>query len=181
MTIKKKVYNASDLKKMEQDIYKSFEPIKKYFDGKSFTKLGVLGDASARSSKNSKDKPITNAQIGFIHEMGSVVRRIPARSFLRVPLKLKGELIPLAIAKDKAQVEREIIRGNKKYLYAKIGEMAKGISIESFATSGYGTWPPLKKVNWTNPPKDEKNRANRLPLVDTSQLKRSINYQVMLK
>ena len=61
MTIKKKVYNASDLKKMEQDIYKSFEPIKKYFDGKSFTKLGVLGDASARSSKNSKDKPITNA------------------------------------------------------------------------------------------------------------------------
>ncbi len=71
--------------------------------GKYVVKVGIFGNKTAReiaaekSAKGGVRKTIkgstgtlTNAEVGLIHELGSIERGIPRRSFLRMPLTQKS-------------------------------------------------------------------------------------------
>lgn len=123
------------------------------------------GKIIAQKVKGS-ESPMTNAEIGLVHEKGSKSKNIPRRSFLLVPLSSK-------LPERLREVSRGILSAvvNKVSLqvaYEKLARLAEGIVLESFRTSGFGTWPALKRRKGT-------------PLIDSGQLRRSISSRVVTK
>lgn len=98
--------------------------------------VGVFGDKAARKSK--EDKGLTNAEVGLIHEMGSVTRNIPRRSFLWDTFALHGDkLMP-----ELKQPLMTLFKTGKVEEYLKIvGIAATNLVVEAFQTSGWGSWP----------------------------------------
>lgn len=159
-----------------------------------YVKLGVLGAKVERTENKKvltmsdivnmkkKYKPLkasgkqaeklTNAQIGLIHEFGSLKRKIPARSFLRMPIQFKlKSAMDSAGAFSEATVNKIIEEKSLLPWMAKVGVLAEGIVLQAFATGGFGRWAPWKNPNY-------KNNANML-LVDTTQLRSSITHEIV--
>ena len=77
------------------------EDIQSALMAKFVTRVGILGSKTDRhntiTTKQGLHKagkvssPKTNAEIGLLHEKGSLTQRIPRRSFLELPLVLKSE------------------------------------------------------------------------------------------
>ena len=129
-------------------------------------RVGILGD------KNQRDETsLTNAEIGAIHEFGSLSRNIPKRSFIRLPLEVK---LPEWIKKHGDDYFEFAEGGRLDLFYEGLGLDAEGMIAEAFETSGFGTWAPdsprTKKKYPTPDPK---------PLIDTSQLRNSISSEVV--
>ena len=114
-------------------------------------KVGILADHNSRNDGH------YNATIGAIHEFGSPKKRIPMRSFLRVPLM---DNLQKAVDKIKKQKTLSITE-----LINQIGLFAVGIVQAAFHNEGYGKWFRTKKQGNT--------------LVDTAQLRDSISYEVV--
>lgn len=129
-------------------------------------KLGILG-SSARTA-NGKKGP-SNAMIGAAHEFGTTT--IEQRSFLRMPLteELNAEL-ERAGAFDERVMKDVIKQGSVIPWLTKIAIVAKNIVLDAFDTGGFGKWPAWKNPNY-------ENNTGKL-LVDTQQLRNSIEYEV---
>jgi phage gpG-like protein len=124
--------------------------IKSYSAKMPDIKVGILGEMAARDDK------LNNAEIGMVHEFGSPSKNIPMRSFLRMPIseKLHGELENVKMGKG---------AGVREMAYV-IGSTAVSVIHEAFATAGFGQWDKAKK-------KED-------PLIDTGQLRESINFEI---
>jgi phage gpG-like protein len=133
-------------------------------------RVGILG-ASNRTPKEGEKSAPSNALVGAVHEFGSPIRGIPARSFLRMPLteNLTKE-IENSGALDKEVLEDVIKSGTIVPWLRKITIIAEGIVLEAFDTGGYGQWKPWKNRNYTN--------NTGMLLVDTQQLRNSISSEV---
>jgi len=113
--------------------------------------VGILKDNNSRTDGR------TNAEIGSIHEFGSLDGKIPMRSFLRMPLyEWLGKEI------KNIQKQKDL---NIEEVAEQIGIAAVAVITDAFATNGFGTWEKCKT-------KDEDI------LVDTGQLRDSISYEV---
>ena len=111
--------------------------LKKLDDGKYKIQVGIFGNKDLR--KDSKGKGPTNAEIGYVHEMGSVSRHIPRRSFLldtftNHQAELNAGLKPLADALFK--------EGKVDLFLDKAGQAAVLLVQTAFFTSGWGSWAP---------------------------------------
>lgn len=135
--------------------------------GQWVTRVGILENKASSPHANS---PLTNGEIGVVHELGSMTNNIPPRSFLRLPLETKakdllermgGKTIQTAIANNKI-----------KDVYALLGVIAEGFIKQAFSTQGYGQWEALK-------PSTVKAKGSSNPLIDTGQLRRSISSDVV--
>ena len=127
---------------------------------KGSVKVGILGDGSARGGG------ATNAEIGLSHEFGSILKGIPTRSFIRMPLEKKaGELKSVLTSNAAAQA---IESGNVGLVLELLGIKAQGIIQEAFTTGGFGEWQ-------RNSAETIKRKGDDSPLQDTMQLKRSIS------
>ena len=139
-------------------------------------KVGITGNKATEVRKEPGEKRgKTNAEIGLIQEFGKMTgkQRIPARSFIIMPLKtrlnpyLKRNLKTTQKAFDKA-----VKSGKAEEFAAKVGIIAESVIQDAFATSGWGKWAP-------NAPSTVKQKGSDKPLIDTGELRRSISSEVI--
>lgn len=116
--------------------------------------------------------PLSNTELGAIHEFGSPARGIPPRSFLRVPLlsRLNKEL------KNSNAFNQDVLRnvmrkGTILPWMQKVAILAEGIVLGAFSSGGYGKWPKWKNSSYSN-------NTGQL-LLDTQQLRDSIGSEVV--
>ena len=101
----------------------------------AYVKVGLLGGKAAR-----KDEEINNPSLGFEHEFGNMSHHLPARSFLRMPLRDHLPERMQAIGRDawQALINRKGIRTALKTL----GVYGAEVVTEAFDTGGWGQWAP---------------------------------------
>ena len=114
--------------------------------------------------------PKTNAEVGLIHEFGSVSDHIPARSFLRVPLITQ---LPKKLQLIGQKVWSDLIT-QRGLLHAleNLGLIGMQIVDMGFATGGYGKWAP-------NAPVTIYIKGSAHPLINSAQLRKSIGMVVV--
>jgi hypothetical protein len=131
-------------------------------------RVGILGSKTER-----KERTATNAEIGLIHEKGSVTRHIPRRSFLEMPLVLKSEgLLAIRDSLWKVFTSGDQTKARLKRAYFDLGLIANNIINVAFTSAGFGTWPP-------DSARTIKKKGSSAPLIDTGQLRRSITHDVI--
>ncbi|MBW1812125.1 MAG: hypothetical protein JRJ39_00255 [Deltaproteobacteria bacterium] len=132
-------------------------------------RVGILG--SNAISTRGKGGGLTNSDIGFKHEVGVKSEKIPKRSFLREPIQEKFEQ---AAIKSKKSLKKTFEKMDIKKVFEKIGIIAEGVVQEAFATRGFGKWAPNSEMTIALKGSDS-------PLIDTSQLRKSISSDVKEK
>jgi phage gpG-like protein len=134
-------------------------------------KVGILGDTAGRNSGE-----LNNAQIGFTNEFGKMTGypKIPARSFLRMPLQsiyFKEKLRSKKSLSAK-EFEKAIATGKADEFSKKVGMVAEETIQEAFSTNGFGNWKE-------NAAYTIEKKGSSSPLIDTGQLRRSITSKVL--
>ncbi len=150
--------------------------------GQLVVKVGIFGNKNARGItsghqagkaglrkvvKGSKST-LTNAELGLIHELGSVERGIPKRSFLRMPISEKSKEILADAFKGAPEL---LAKGDIKGILKRLGIACEKWIQTAFATRGFGSWAPDKQET-------ARRKGSNAPLIDTAQLRRSIASQV---
>ena len=161
------------------------ESILQSLDKRFVTRVGILGSKTMRKKTVTTKKglhkagkelaPQTNAEIGLLHEKGSLTKHIPRRSFLEMPLVLKSE--GLKAIKDK--ILRAFVKGDQtmarwRDAHVELGHMAERIVQAAFETRGFGQWAP-------DSDRTVAKKHSDAPLIDTGQLRRSITSDVVTK
>lgn len=139
-------------------------------------RVGIMGRTASRvNEQGKKDRSMAgNADIGAVHEFGSFSKNIPMRSFLRMPILEKSDMI---LGDVKKNAELHLSKGNIMQVLVDLGIAAQTAIHRAFVSSGFGRWPALK-----DPSRGGKNkRGKSMPLWDTGQLQRSITYEVVAK
>ncbi len=133
-------------------------------DNKITAKIGILGAKNARTGPSS-----SNASVGAAHEYGSPARRLPIRSFLRMPIT---EKLPKELEKsgffNEDMLKANIKDGNLKQYVDKIAIAAVAVVLQAFDTTGFGTWK-LSNMDY---------KTVKQTLIETGQLRDSIDYEV---
>lgn len=160
----------TDPKKLQADAKEALNKIADYFDNSHYVKLGILGQKADRSAGD-EDEEVTNAELGFIHEFGSVKKNIPIRSWLRMPIIAKTKDIIKAIAKQKKKIEKDAAEGNNpEELYKFLGVAGEEAVQEAFDTGGFGKWEDKKPT--------KANEGKMSPLIITGEMRRSVSSSV---
>lgn len=147
--------------------------------------IGVFADKAARTGGGT-----TNAAIARAHEFGVPERKIPPRSFLRMPLKTHTSEV-MAPLKG---LQEAFISGRTKIedAWRRVGVAAVAVVTKAFGTGGYGQWPPLKEATVFRKMRGSLAKRKRLTaetmagkhgmgiLVDTGQLRRSITFRLKM-
>ena len=146
--------------------FSGLEKVKKRARTPYVTRVGILGKTDAR------DDGLSNAEIGFKQEFGSITENIPIRSFLRMPLMTKSaEILNLFESKF---VQKQVEKKGIRELFVLAGIKAEAIIQEAFSTRGFGSW---KK----NAPLTIFLKGSDSPLIDTGELAKSITSEVIKK
>lgn len=147
----------------------------------ALTKREVLVGVPEKTAprKDSKGTKVNNALIAYVHDNGSPLRGIPQREFLRPGIKMAQKSIVnylsqaarSALAGDAAAVERGLTAAGLEAQKS----VRRKITIGPFA--------PLKPATIRARQRRHKGRSlvGTTPLVDTGQLRQSINFVVMDK
>lgn len=147
-------------------------------------KVGILGDPDSKATKakaKRKKSPMSNLEVGIIHEFGAPKINIPQRSFLRSTFddEKKG-LNKKAIA----LIKRHIAKGGDPKTKIESALSALGVWFVGRVKNKFrnNNWDPLKnpskrrrgkvKKGFIGPPRAPK------PLIDSGQLRASIGYEV---
>ncbi len=161
------------------------EEIRSALMAKYVTRVGILGSKTQRhptvTTRAGIRKagrgyiPQTNAEIGLLHEKGSLSLRIPRRSFLEMPLVLKSEgLMAIRNKLWSAFIAGDRTRERLKDAYRNLGLLAERIIQAAFETRGFGHWAPDSPVTI-------RRKGSEMPLIDTGMLRRSISSDVISK
>lgn len=130
-------------------------------------KVGILDNSDKRPDG------VSNAQIGLVHEFGSIKKNINENSFIRMPLNevFTRRLEKYDLVKE-SSIRKEIAElGSTKKLAEKMGALAVSVIMEAFATQGFGQWKNNRPID---------NRTG-MPLRDTQRLMKSITFKVNIK
>ena len=131
-------------------------------------KVGIIGNQATEKHAGTFQ---TNAEIGLLQEIGSIRARIPARSFLKMPIMRNQREFKQFLLENKDKVLELILEGKEDELFAKIGIKAEAYIQEAFDTRGFGQWQE-------NSPYTVSMKGSDSPLIDTAQLRRSISSEV---
>lgn len=133
--------------------------------GKGKVQVGLFGSKNSR-----REAGTTNAELGAIHELGSVSRHIPPRSFLRAPIILQTK----EIMKDaSSEIPNIWQKGGMLAFLVKVGHAAENAVQQAFASRGFGRWAP-------NKPATIARKGSDSPLIDTRQLSRAVASRAIL-
>jgi len=133
---------------------------------KSFVKAGVLGKKNSRTAARGE---LTNAQLASIHEFG--LGKVPARPFIRPPFVMhKGSY--LDILRDSYHGAMHSNNPNQFRKALALVGMKMAADIRNYVTAGPHIPPPLA-------PKTIDRKGSDRPLVDTGQLVRSVDFEVV--
>lgn len=155
------------------------------------TRREVLVGIPADEATRDDDGPVTNAQLGFIHEYGSPARNIPARPFLMPGIKAAQEQLVAQLKAAGQQALSGNISGitvalNRAGLIAQNSVRAKFVDND---------WPPLSDATLDRRPPAKRDEHGQIidhgksrretgavnPLIHTGQLRKSITYVVREK
>jgi phage gpG-like protein len=127
-------------------------------------RVGVLGKDSSR------DDGLNNATIAAIQELGSESKKIPARSFLKMPI----EKTKKAINNFVGNALKATLKNGKniKYLLNQVGLFCVAKIQEAFDSRGFGTWAP-------NKPQTIKRKKSSAPLIQEGELRKSVSYDII--
>jgi len=154
MSINKVTFDIKELKKLQRNLKTHW-----------VAQVGVIGSKAAQNRGG-----INNAFLGAVHEFGSLVRNIPARSFIMMPLR---EKLAKVLQKNKDFLNEALYTGQVKLFFQRIGTLAEGVILDAFATSGFGKWAPLKEA--TIKARARKGDQAIRILVETTDLERSVS------
>lgn len=112
--------------------------LKKLDDGGYHVQVGIFGDKAGRKGQM-KAAGVTNAEVGYVHEMGSHAHGIPRRSFLWDTFAHRGTQL---MGELKPAVENLFKKGQVEAYLKQAGVAAENLVKEAFQTSGWGAWPP---------------------------------------
>ncbi len=167
-----------------------FEKLRKGLAPGQFVAVGVFG-----SHKNTRQQggEITNTELAVLQEfgsekvdtrrpgqtiitqgtkkkaiereLGSVTQRIPARSFIKMPLQFKrAEILKFAASKS---ISTFLMLGEQKKALTYMGLFCENIIQQAFDTGGFGKWAP-------NKPSTIKAKGSAKPLIDQAELRRAV-------
>ncbi len=160
--------------------FRKMKEFEEKLKSKTKVKLGILHDnrqmaleANSTKALNGKNA-VTNAEIGYKHEFGryspELNKRLPVRSFLRMPLRLKFQT---ELEKKKFYKEEMsklfFTKTNDPAFFKMIGLVGQKVVLDAFKTGGYGQWKPSVMSF----------KQNHQTLVESGQLQRSIAYEVI--
>ena len=150
--------------------FSSLKELQKKIKEKVEIRVGILSSTNARNDGEST----TNAELSMVHEFGSFTKNIPARSFLRMPIEQKADVIKDYIQSKKKEIEEGMSEGEIDQLLDNIGLSAEAVVKEAFETGGYGKWK-------SNSPQTVNKKGSASPLIDSGQLRESIINKVVKK
>ena len=163
--------DTDNLEKIEAMLNKHYLAQIGILGEKAAGRLAIKKEAVGGKSGNRKvpvvqgESSLSNADIGLLHEKGSPKRNLPRRSFLEVPLTTR---MPKVMSRVGAMLLKGINEFNIEEAYKKLAATGEGVVLQAFPTSGYGTWPALKKGEPSH-------------LIKTAQLRQSIASRVITK
>jgi len=129
--------------------------------------LQVKREVQVGIFEDSKRKDGTsNAQIGFDHEFGSSLERLPMRSWLRKPIYDRGQQLAEAV---NASLEQNL---SLPKAYTALAKEAQHIVEGAFVSGGYGEWTPLSDATVAK-------KGNDTILIETGQLKNAVKAKVV--
>lgn len=141
-------------------------------------KVGLFGGGARFAAINRASKPgriggakqesATNAEIGFVNEFGSPTKKIPARSWLRMPIMQKINNI---MSDSRSALEEAVASGNAHHFFDSLGVAAEAWIQKAFDSSGFGSW--AKNADSTI-----RRKKSASPLIDTGQLRRAVAHEV---
>ena len=154
--------NYKGLKKLVEEMSKQYT-----------IKVGLL--ASQGGSDDVEGTDFDLAGLGALMEYGSQDGKIPARSFLEMPITLKSEEILKKVKQDYSVQEiNYFLKQGKIDLLSRaymLGVGAVDAIQEAFETRGFGNWQE-------NAPSTIKAKGSDMPLIDTGNLRRHIIAEV---
>lgn len=145
----------------------------------------LVGIPAEKAARGDADGEMTNAQLGFIHEHGSPARNIPARPFLAPGVRAVQEQI-IDLFKAAATAALDGNAGKVSSALNRAGIIAQNSVRAIFVDND---WPPLAEATLSRRPpldgadgkargKSRRERGALNPLIDTSQLRKSVTYVV---
>lgn len=135
--------------------------------------VGIPAEDAFRKPEPGEPKDVNNAMLGYVHELGSPAKNIPARPFLIPGVRNAQEKIADLFERDiKRQLGPGGGRDMDQTLHA-VGLVAQS-AVRAKITDG--PFVPLKPQTLSK--RRAKGRTGTSPLIDTGQLKNSINYVV---
>lgn len=148
---------------------------------KIFAGLAVLGDTSVlvgiprdEDQRDTKDSPIGNAALGYIHDTGEPAHNLPARPWLGAGIKtVQPELVSrfraLGASALDGKPREQLLRQ-----YNAIGQLALNAVRRKLQQ---GPFTPLAQS--TIAARKSRGRTGTRPLIDTGQLRNSTSYVVL--
>lgn len=140
-------------------------------NARAITSGSKAGESGIRKTVKGSRSTLTNAELGLIHELGSVERGIPRRSFLRMPISVRSKEILADAMKGALEL---MASGNVRGVLKRLGIACEKAVQLAFATRGFGSWQPDQAQT-------AKRKGSNAPLIDTAQLRRSVASQVDTK
>lgn len=135
---------------------------------KGRAQVGLFPENAGRSAD--KGRIDNNPSLGFVHEFGHVEKKIPERSFLRMPLTLHlGDAIRFRDAADWITALR---KGGAKRVLAFLGALGEDVVQESFSTRGWGVWPSLSLTTINR-------KGSSAILIESSQMRKAVSSRVV--
>lgn len=148
----------------------------KSMESEHFVRIGVFGGDhkepepgkfGKRRFAGKQSSGMTNAEVGFLLEYGSKLRKQPARSWLYQPIINNMEKIAL---KAKALFEKSVTTGNAVMFLKQLGIACEDQIQLAFAEGGPG-WAK-------NAPSTIARKGSDSPGIDTGQLRRAVASKV---
>lgn len=127
------------------------------------TQIGVFSEATAPDGEKI-------ASYGADNEFGVITRRIPERSFIRMPLTTRQDDIKKAVFR---RAGKNLEDADIRQIFEDIGFAGEAIIQEAFDTRGFGAWPP-------NAPETVFLKGSDAPLIDEGHLRHAITSKVVL-
>jgi hypothetical protein len=128
---------------------------------KHFVEIGVF-----KTAKTPDGTPI--AEYGAKNEFGSRKERIPARSFIRMPLTVKKFKIYKYV---KDNMRQRLESGDIVGIFSDIGIAGESVIQEAFDTRGFGQWKE-------NAESTIMQKGSDAPLIDKGFLRAAITHRV---
>ena len=137
-------------------------------------KVGLLAD------EKHEDDDFSIAELGAVHEFGSLSGDIPKRSFLRLTSEKKAEEMSAFITENEPAIVEACINGQMKAKLKLIAMKFEEFVHECFETEGWGTWDKLEKATLIARERKrfKEGQGGVMILQDTGALERSINHEV---
>lgn len=156
--------------------FPDFKQIFKPLEDIGHVEVGILGQAKKTSSNKKGKKDVPVAYYASVHEFGDPQHNIPMRSWLRQPLK---ENFPKYLQEHLADIVKYIMEGRKEEALENLGQEARNTILKAFEDHGaHGEWPPLSDATIAR--KTKNGRKGDAPLIDTGDMRRSVDYKVVL-